>query len=64
MSYHFELFKTILLARLSENPKLNIHSDLIFDELYNSSKFLSERFVNASVLLEEQKKQLKQLLSE
>lgn len=61
---HFELFKTLLIARFTENPKLNISSDIVFDELYNTSRVLSERFINRTVLLEQQQDQLLQLLTE
>lgn len=61
---HFELFKTLLMSRLNDNPKLNINSDIVFDELYNTSRVLSEKFINRTILLEKHQEQLTQLLTE
>lgn len=60
---HFDMFKTLIIARMTENPKLNISSDIVFNDLYNTSKVLCDRFLNQSILLEEHNKLL-QLLNE
>lgn len=55
---HFDMFKTLIIARMTENPKLNISSDIVFNDLYNTSKVLCDRFLNQSILLEEHNKLL------